>query len=69
MTYLDTVAMPTSSDPAVQALVTRQAELMKQIDALRRQRASMPPIAFDQQFEPLMIELAMVSREVRRKVK
>ena len=69
MTYLDTVAMPTSSDPAVQALITRQAELMRQIDTLRRQRASMPPIAFDQQFEPLMIELAMVSREVRRKVK
>jgi hypothetical protein len=69
MTYLDTVAMPTSSDPAVQALITKQAALMKQIDELRRQRTSMPPIAFDQQFEPLMIELALVSREVRRKVK
>ncbi|MEZ5318638.1 MAG: hypothetical protein R2752_14660 [Vicinamibacterales bacterium] len=67
MTYLDAEVLPTSSDPEVQALIKRQADLTRQIDDLRRRRASMPPIAFDQQFEPLIIELATVSREVRRR--
>jgi hypothetical protein len=67
MTYLDAEAVPTSSDPAVLALIARQGELTRQIDDLRRRRAGMAPIQFDQQFEPLIIELATVSREVRRK--
>ena len=60
-------AKPTSSDPAVQALLDRQQQLAQQVDELRRKRPSMPPEAFDEQFEPLIIELATVSRDIRRK--
>jgi hypothetical protein len=67
ITYLDVEAAPTSSDPAVQALITKQSDLTRQVEDLRRRRPGMAPIQFDQQFEPLMIELALVSREVRRR--
>lgn len=67
MTYLDTEAAPVSSDPEVLALLGRQRELTRQIDDLRRRRSGLAPIQFDQQFEPLIVELATVSREVRRR--
>lgn len=67
LTYLDVVAQPKSSDPAVQALLVRQQQLVEQIDELRRRRPTMAPIDFDRQFETLIIDLATVSRDVRRK--
>lgn len=67
LTYLDTVATPTSSDPAMQSLYDRQRALTDQIEALRRQRASMVPEQFDRAFEPLATSLAAVSHEIRTK--
>jgi hypothetical protein len=67
LTFLEVAARPTSSDPAVQALIDRQQQLTQQVDELRRKRPSMPPQTFDEQFEPLIIELATVSRDIRRK--
>jgi len=67
LTYLDTVATPTSSDPAMQGLYDRQRALTDQIEALRRQRASMVPEQFDRAFEPLATSLAAVSHEIRTK--
>jgi hypothetical protein len=67
LTFLDQVATPTSSDPAVQQLLTQQKALTDQIDDLRRRRPTMTPEAFDQEFEKLIVELAVVSRDVRRK--
>jgi hypothetical protein len=67
LTYLDTVATRTSSDPALQALLDRQRALTDQIDELRRQRATMPPDEFDKAFEKLATELATVSAEIRKK--
>lgn len=67
LTYLSTEALPTSSDPEVQALISRQAELTVQVDDLRRRRGSMTADAFDREFERLIIELAVVSRDVRRR--
>jgi hypothetical protein len=69
LTYLDVLAAPKVSDPAVQALLVRQQQLTDQIDALRRQRPSMAPLDFDRQFETLIIELATVSRDVRRRIR
>ena len=69
LTYLDSPAMATSSDPAVQQLLTRQQALTQQVDDLRRRRPGMPAAEFDRQFETLIIELALVSREVRQKKK
>jgi hypothetical protein len=67
LTYLDAVTTPVTSDASLQALYDRQKALTQQVDDLRRQRASMTPEAFDQAFEPLMVELARVSEEIRRK--
>lgn len=67
LTYLDVVAVPTASDPEVQKLLVRQQALSEQVDDLRRRRASMSAEAFDKEFETLIIDLALVSREVRRK--
>lgn len=67
LTYLDLEATPTSSDPAVQALIARQTALTRQVEDLRRRRTGLPPAIFDQQFEALIIELATVSRDVRRR--
>ena len=68
LTYLDAVAVPTSADPEVQQLLAAPAaRLTEQIDDLRRRRPSMTPEEFDREFEKLIIELALVSRDVRRR--
>lgn len=67
VTYLDSPVAPTSSDPEVQKLLTQQQALMEQVDDLRRRRASMSEQDFDREFEKLIIELSLVSREVRRR--
>ena len=69
LTYLDVAAAPTSSDPAVRDLLLRQQSLTEQIDDLRRRRASMSADDFDREFEKLIIDLSLVSREVRRRLK
>lgn len=65
--YLDAMAMPTSNDPEVQKLMTRQVALTQQVDDLRRRRAQMPAAEFDAEFEKVIIELAVVSRDVRKR--
>ena len=65
LTYFEGVAVPTSTDPAVQRLLARQRELTEQIDDLRRRRPSMPAAEFDKEFERLALELATVSAQVR----
>lgn len=67
MTYLDAPVQARSADPAVQALIDQQTSLAARVDEVLRARRMLPPAEFDQQFEKLMIELATVSREVRRK--
>jgi len=65
--YLDALAMPKSNDPEVQQLLVRQQTLMQQVDDLRRRRASMPAEEFDREFEKVIIDLALVSRDVRKR--
>jgi hypothetical protein len=67
LTYLDSVALPTASDPEVQKLLVRQQQLTEQVDDLRRRRTTMPAEEFDKELERLLTELATVSREVRQK--
>jgi hypothetical protein len=67
LTYLDVVATPKSSDPEMQQLLNRQQTLTEQVDELRRRRPSMAPEEFDREFEKLIVDLALVSRDVRRK--
>lgn len=67
LTYLDVIAAPTSADPEVQQLLTRQQALIEQVDELRRRRPSMSTDDFDREFEKLIVDLSLVSRDVRRK--
>jgi hypothetical protein len=67
LTFLAPRALPASSDPEVQQLIQRQADLTAEVDDLRRRRRSMDAEAFDREFERLIVELALVSREVRRR--
>lgn len=69
LTYLDVVTVPKVADPEVQQLLLRQQTLTEQVDELRRRKATMAEADFDQQFEKLIIELSLVSREVRRRTK
>ncbi len=67
LTYLDAPAEETSSDPEIQALIKRRDALAEQVDELRRRRASMPDSAFEAEFEKLIIDLSVVSRDIRRR--
>ncbi len=67
LTYLDAVEVPKAADPEVQALLLRRQVLTEQIDGLRRRRPGMPAAEFDGEFEKLIVELALVSRDVRRR--
>lgn len=66
-TFLDTYVAPTSSDPEMQRLLLRQRDLTEQMDALKRRRPTMTAEEYDQEFERLATELALVSREIRRR--
>jgi len=65
-TYLDTVAVPTSTNPEVLKLLLRQQALTDELDALRRRRPAMSAEEYDREFERLATELALVAREIRR---
>lgn len=67
LTYLDPPPVITTSDPELQKLLTRQQALTEQIDDLRRRRATLAEAEFSQQLEALLLDLAEVSSQVRRR--
>jgi hypothetical protein len=67
LTYLDVPMVAQSSDPETQKLLARQQALTEQVDDLRRRQATMPAAEFDSQLEKLLTELAVVSRDIRRR--
>ena len=67
LTYLDVIAAPASADPEVQQLLIRQQALSEQIDELRRRRPTISVEEFDREFEKLIVELSLVSRDVRKR--
>jgi hypothetical protein len=67
LTYFDAPALPTASDPETQKLLIRQRDLTEQMDDLRRRQASMSAEEYERAFEKLALELAEVSREVRKR--
>ena len=60
-------ATPVITDPALAPLVARRAELEDQVADLRAGRAELDPEAYWAELERLLIELARVSREIRRR--
>jgi len=67
MTYLDAVVETAPTDPALQMLLQRQDLLTQQVDALRRKKATMPSAEYDTAWEKLMVDLATVGAEIRKK--
>ena len=66
--YLDDApedAAPT--DPDLVRLLQRRSALESSVEELRIRRTFMPPTEYAREFEKLMIELAVVSREVRKR--
>ena len=66
-TFLDVVAAPKSADPEVQALLDKQQTLIEQVDELRRRKGVLPADLFEREFERLIVDLSVVSRDIRRK--
>jgi hypothetical protein len=66
--YLDEEAdIEASSDPAVAGLRKRRADLEQKVEELKAQKGSMPPDVYEAELEKLLVELALVSREIRAK--
>jgi hypothetical protein len=54
-------------DEELLALLQKRAKLEADADELKQRRPLMTPDEYQKEFERLMIELATVSREIRRK--
>ena len=67
LTYLDVGVVPTSADPEMQKLSSRQQALTEQVDDLRRRQSSMPAAQYESELEKLLTELAVVSRDIRQR--
>ena len=67
MTYLDAVVESRPTDPALQMLLQRQDLLTQQVDELRRKKATMPSAEYDTAWEKLMVDLATLGAEIRKK--
>ena len=67
LTYFSGATVATSTDPETQRLLARQQQLTEQVDELRRNQGSIPKAEYDKQFEQLMLDLAQVSAEVRKR--
>lgn len=67
MTYLDAKVEARPTDPALQMLLQRQELLTEEVAALRQKKASMPAAEYDAAFEKLMVQLATLGAEIRKK--
>ncbi|MPZ17046.1 MAG: hypothetical protein GEV06_03900 [Luteitalea sp.] len=68
-TFLDAEPAMASGDPTVAVLVSRRDQLELELDELKRKRSFMPPGDYEQELERVLIDIARVSREIRRKAK
>jgi hypothetical protein len=66
-TFLDGADAGTTTDPELADLFQRRAALETQVDELRVRKPLMPADDYVAEFENLMIELARVSRDIRRR--
>jgi hypothetical protein len=65
--YLDREPGSESADPAVRELIERRRALEAEATAHLQKKSGADPGAWEAEFERLMIELARVSREIRRR--
>jgi hypothetical protein len=55
-----------AANPALSELLARRERLLADLEDLKRKRAFMPPGDFEAELERVLVEIARVSREVRR---
>lgn len=63
--YLDVDRAAIVTDPALLRLMQRRDALLAEIDELKKRRLMMQPIEYDGLLETLLIDLAVVSRDIR----
>jgi hypothetical protein len=57
---------PANATPELQALYAQKQQLEQQIAELRGRKSTMPEAEYQKQLEPLLIELALASQEIRK---
>jgi hypothetical protein len=65
--YLDTEVIAESTNPELAALIRRRRDLEAKAEEHKELRGVMPDAEWQAQFEKLMLELAQVSAEIRKK--
>ena len=65
LAYLDADRAAIVTDPALLQLVQRRDALLLEIEELKKRRLMMQPLEYDGLLEKLLIDLALVSREIR----
>lgn len=67
--FLDPDPATASGDPSVTLLIGRRNTLEAELDELRRKKGFMPEGDYDRELERIVIDIARVSRDIRRRVK
>lgn len=65
--YLDSEVVAESANPELAGLIRRRRELEQQAEEHKQLKGVMPDAEWNAQFEKLMLELAQVSAEIRKK--
>lgn len=69
LTFMDAAIASRAADPELQQMVQRQEQLLLKLDELKKQKAKMKPEEYQPAWEALIIDIAMVSRDVRARLK
>lgn len=65
LAYLDADRASIVTDPEMLRLMQRRDALLLEIDELKKRRLMMPPLEYDGLLEKLLIDLALISRDIR----
>jgi hypothetical protein len=65
LAYLDADRAAIVTDPDLLRLMQRREALLLEIEELKKRRLMMPPLEYDGLLEALLIDLALVSRDIR----
>ena len=65
LAYLDADRAAIVTDPGLLRLMQRRDALLLEIEELKKRRLMMPPVEYDGLLEKLLIDLALVSRDIR----
>jgi hypothetical protein len=67
--FLDPDPATASGDPSVTLLIGRRNTLETELDELRRKKGFMPEADYARELERVIIDIARVSRDIRRRIK